>query len=183
MASPILSQPVVTLGCPTLGVIIVILVVQRWWTKGGMTKRGGKNDGGNTGWTELVPFVMALCLGMVAVLASGGWSALGVLTRLGLWGGNAAGYGYLVYVVGGSSPTVTRPHPVILTAGGYAIYAIWVATVVGRMVWSKKIARMQTWLGLFAGVFLGMSAGVAGVAAVPIASTVNILGAWFRGTL
>lgn len=177
-----LSQPLVTLGCPTLGTIIVALTVQRWWKKGG---GGGKKDDGGSGrsWKALVPFVFALCYGMVAVLASPGWSGLGVITRLGLWGGNGIGYAYLVWGIGGTSPTVTRAAPVILTAGGYAVFGIWTALVVGSHLWSKRLPRLQNIFGTLAGIFLGMSAGIAGVAAIPLGSALNLFGDWYSGAV
>lgn len=178
----ILAQPLVTLGCPTLGTIIVGLNLQRWWIKGSSGAAGKKGGGGGgRSWTVLLPFVLSLCYGMIAVLASPGWSAMGIITRLGLWGGNGIGYAYLVYGIGGGSPTVTRPDPVTLTDGGYCIFAIWTALVIGSHLWGRRLPRLQNIAGTFAGIFLGMAAGVAGVMAVPLASAVNMLGGWYSG--
>jgi len=181
----ILGNPGVTLGCVTLGTIIVAMTVQKWWKAGGGGggMKGPGSSGGQRDWKALVPFIIALCYGMVAILASPGISALGLVTKFGLWGGNQLGYGYLVWGIGGTSPNVTRVSPVVLTPGGYAILAIWTALVVGQHMWSRRLPRIQTTLGVIAGVFLGLSAGIAGVAAIPLASGVNVLGAWYTGTV
>jgi hypothetical protein len=171
----------VSLGGITLGTIIVVLVIQRWWKKGG-GGGGKKGDGGSSrDWKQLVPFVVALCFGILAVLAAGPISALGLITRLGLWGGDGIGRGYLIYGIGGTSPNVTRAAPVVLTPGGYAVYAIWAAVIVGQHLWSKRLPKLQTGLGILAGVLLGLSQGVAGTAAVPLASLVNLAGGWYSG--
>ncbi|MFD5058242.1 hypothetical protein [Streptomyces sp. NPDC058394] len=178
-----LGNTAVSLGGITLGTIIVVLVVQRWWKKGG--GGGGKkgDDGGSRDWKQLIPFTVALAYGILAVLAAGPISLLGLITRFGLWGGDGIGTLYLVYGVGGSSPDVTRAAPVVLTAGGYAVYAIWTAVVVGNYLWSRRLPRLQSLAGILAGILLGLSSGVAGTAAVPLASAVNVAGSWYAGVM
>lgn len=175
-----LGNPAVSLGGITLGTIIVIAVVFRWFKKSG---GGGKknDDGGSRDWKALVPFFAALSFGILAVLAAGPASALGLITRFGLWGGDGIGYAYLVWGIGGNSPDVTRATPVVLTDGGYAIFAIWAALMVFQFLWSKKLPKLQTAAGIFAGVLLGLSQGIAGMAAVPLASAVNAGGSWYAG--
>jgi len=177
-----LGSTAVSLGGITFGTIIVVLVILRWHKKGG---GGGKkgDDGGSRDWKQLIPFTIALSFGILAVLAAGPMSALGLITRFSLWGGDSIGTLYLVYGIGGSSPDVTRAAPVILSPGGYAVYAIWAAVMVGLYVWSKKLPRLQTILGVLAGVLLGLSQGVAGMAAVPLASAVNAAGSWYAGVM
>ncbi|MEE1735955.1 hypothetical protein PUR49_05425 [Streptomyces sp. BE147] len=175
-----LGSTAVSLGGITLGTIIVVLVGVRWYKKGG----GGKGeDGGGRDWKQLLPFTIALAFGILAVLAAGPASALGLITRLGLWGGDSIGTLYLVYGVGGTSPDVTRAAPVILTPGGNGIFAIWVAVMIALFIWSKKLPRLQTLLGILAGVLLGLSQGIAGMAAVPLASAVNAAGGWYAGVV
>lgn len=180
MDNALLTQPLVTLGCPTLGIVIVALTLQRWWMKGGGGKKGDDGGGGRS-WQPLLFFVLSISYGMIAVLASPGWSGLGIVTRLGLWSGNGLGYAYLVYGVGGQSPTVTRADPMVLTAGGYAVFALWTALIIGRHIWGKRLPRLQNIAGCVAGIFLGMAAGIAGVMAVPLASAVNLAGGWWTG--
>ncbi|MFD9764735.1 hypothetical protein ACFWZK_28970 [[Kitasatospora] papulosa] len=164
-----LGTPAVTLGGITLGTIIVVLVVLRWFKKGGRD------------WKQLVPFFVALCFGILAVLAAGPISALGLITRLSLWGGDGIGYAYLVWGIGGNSPNVTRATSVVLTDGGYAMFAIWTAVMIGLFLWSKKLPKLLTIAGIFAGILLGLSQGIAGMAAVPLASAVNAGGSWYAG--
>lgn len=179
-----LGNNAVSLGGITLGTIIVVLVVQRWWKKGG-GGGGGKKKGGDGGsnrdWKDLVPFAVALSFGILAVLAAGPISALGLVTRLGLWSGDGIGHAYLVWGIGGSSPNVTRAAPVVLTPGGYAVFAIWAAAHVGQWAWSRRLPRLQSAFGTLAGVLLGLSQGIAGTAAVPLASLVNLAGSWYSG--
>lgn len=130
-----------------------------------------------------MPFAVALCFGILAVLAAGPISALGLVTRLSLWGGNGIGYAYLVWGIGGNSPDVTRANAVVLTEGGYAVLAIWTAVMIGSFLWSKKLPKRQAALGILAGILLGLSQGIAGMAAVPLASAVNVAGAWYTGTV
>ncbi|MEU6342202.1 hypothetical protein ABZ883_14820 [Streptomyces sp. NPDC046977] len=179
--SDILTTPYVTLGAPTLGTIVLLLVHLRWWKKSG----GKKTDDGGGGRSvlALLPFWLSWCYGMIAVLASPGISVLGITTRAVLWSGNGLGYAYLVWGIGGDSPTATRAAPVVLTAGGYAVFAIWTAMVIGHHLWSKRIPRQMSLFGVLSGIFMGMAAGIAGVAAVPLASAINMGGAWYTGVM
>jgi hypothetical protein len=181
-----LGSPFVRLGGVCTGTIIVALVLQRFRMKHGKKGGKGKDDdggGGKGAWKELVPFFLALFYGLLAVLATSGVSALGFISQLGLWAGDNLGTLALVYGVGGTSPAVTRAQPVVLTPGGYAVYLIWTALVVGHHVWARRRPRIQSALGVVAGVCLGLSAGVAGIAAVPLGSIVNLLGAWYAGVV
>lgn len=177
----ILNTPYVTLGCPTLGTIILALVHQRWWKKSG----GKKHDdgGGGRSFLAVLPFWTAWCWGMVAILASPGVSILGLMSRATLWGGDGIGYAYLVWGIGGNSPTVTRANPIVLTDGGYAMFAIWTALVIGNHLWGKRMPRKLAIAGALSGVFMGMAAGIAGVAAVPLASGINFSGSWYTGIM
>jgi hypothetical protein len=183
----VLGNPVVDLGAVTVGTIIVALTVQRWWKTsgggGGPKGPGGPGGGGGRSWKALAPFFMSVSYGLVVILASPGISVLGTVSKLGLWGGNELGHAYLVWGIGGSDPNVSRVNPVVLTPGGYAILGIWTALVIGQHVWSRRLPRIQTSLGVAAGILLGLSAGIAGVAAIPLASGVNVLGAWYTGVV
>lgn len=176
-----LGNPAVSLGGITLGTIIVVLVLLRWHKKGGGGKKG--DDGGGRDWKQLIPFFVALAFGILAVLAAGPTSALGLITRAGLWGGDNLGYAYLVWGIGGNSPDVTRATAIILTPGGYAMFAIWTAVMIALFLWSKKLPKRQTALGILAGILLGLSQGIAGLAAVPLASAVNAAGGWYAGVV
>lgn len=175
-----LGSPAVSLGGITLGTIIVILVILRWYKKGG---GGGQKGGGSRDWKALIPFFGALSFGILAVLAAGPDSALGLITRFSLWGGDSIGYAYLVWGIGGDSPDVTRASTIVLTPGGYAVYAIWTAVMIALHLWSKKLPRLQSLAGILAGILLGLSQGIAGMAAVPLASAINVAGSWYTGVV
>jgi len=176
-----LGNPAVSLGGITLGTIILAMTVQRWWKKGSGGRGKGDDGSGSRDWKSLLPFVLALCFGILAVLAAGPASALGLITRFSLWSGDGIGTIYLVYGIGGNSPNVTRASQVVLTDGGYAMFAILTALMIGQHLWSKKLPKKQTLLGILAGILLGLSRGIAGIAAVPLASLVNVMGAWYAG--
>ncbi|MEE4546760.1 hypothetical protein V2S66_32950 [Streptomyces sp. V4-01] len=174
-----LGNPVVSLSCVTVGTIIIALVLQRWWHKSGGKK--GEDGAGGRKLSTLVPFALALCYGILVILASPSISVLGTIGKLGLWGGKGIGYAYLVWGIGGSSPDVARATPVVLSSGGYCVLGIWTALVIGHHVWSKRMPRLYSLCGTTAGMLIGTSAGVAGIAAVPLASAVNFLGSWYTG--
>lgn len=173
----LLANPGVTLGCVTVGTITLLLTVLRWWKKS--SAKG--EDGGGRKWGQLVPFVVALCYGMLVVLSATSTSLLGFIARAGLWSGNGIGHAYLVWGIGGTDHNITKTQPALLTAGGKAVLAIWTALQVAAQKWSKKQARLYTSLGVVSGFCLGLSAGVAGIAAIPLASAVNAAGAWYAG--
>lgn len=178
-----LGNPAVSLGGITLGTIIVILVLLRWHKKGGGGGKKSDDGGSSRDWKALIPFFIALCFGILAILAAGPVSALGLITRLSLWGGDGIGHAYLVWGIGGNSPDVTRATAVVLTDGGYAMFAIWTAVMIALFLWSKKLPKRQTALGILAGILLGLSQGIAGMAAVPLASAVNAAGGWYAGVV
>jgi hypothetical protein len=173
-----LANPGVTLGCVTLGTITLLLTLLRWWKK---SSTGKGEDGGGRKYSQLVPFVIALAYGMLVVLAATSTSLLGFIARAGLWGGKGIGHAYLVWGIGGTDHTITRSQLALLTPGGKAVLAIWTALQIASQKWSKKQARLYSTLGVISGFCLGLSAGVAGIAAIPLASSVNALGAWYSG--
>lgn len=178
--SRILENPGVTLGIVTCGTITLSVTLLRWWKKSGGK---GKTDDGGSGrrWGQLVPLAIAFCYGMLVVISSTSVSLLGFLSRLGLWGGQAIGHAYLVWGIGGTDAHITRGQPDLLTPGGKAILAIWTALQIAAHLWSKKQARLYGTLGVVSGFCLGMSAGIAGAAAIPLASAVNAAGQWYTG--
>jgi hypothetical protein len=175
----LLADPGVTLGCVTVGTITLLLTVLRWWKKSSSGK--GENGGGGRRWSQLVPFVIAFAYGMLVVLSANSVSVLGFISRAGLWSGQGIGHAYLVWGIGGSDPHVTRGQLDLLTPGGKCILAIWTALQIAAQKWSKKQTRLYATLGAISGFCLGLSAGLAGIAAIPLASAVNASGAWYTG--
>jgi hypothetical protein len=160
----------INLGGITLGVGIIVLFAMRWFMK--EKKRLG----------ALVPFVLALLYGMLAALAAlGSVSALGGVTWLALWAGNVAGYGALVWGIGGNAPDVTRAQQLVLTDGGYAIVLLLTLVLIGLLKWGPSHSKSKILLGCLAGVLIALSGNVAGVAAIPLGSGANFAGSGFTG--
>ncbi|UUS30846.1 MULTISPECIES: hypothetical protein [Streptomyces] len=160
----------INLGGVTLGVAIVLAFVMRWIMK---EKRR---------LAALVPFVLSLLYGMLAALAAlGSWSVLGATTWVALWAGNVAGYTGLVWGIGGTAPDVTRAQQIALTPGGYAIVALFTVALFALLWWGPQQHKGKLLFGALAGILVALSGTVAGIAAVPLGSGVNMAGAAFTG--
>ncbi|MFB7288998.1 hypothetical protein [Actinacidiphila glaucinigra] len=158
----------ITLGGVAVGAAIVVATAIRWWFK-------EKHKLGRT-----VPFLLSLCYGFIVILSAGsGLSALGLASWLVLWTGNAVGYAALVWGVGGDDYNVTRTQPVFITSGGHVIVLLLTVVLISLWLWAGKVPNWKIGLGITAGILLGLSGSLAGQAAVPLASAVNMLGAGF----
>jgi hypothetical protein len=83
----------------------------------------------------------------------------------------------LVWGVGGQAQdNISRGTAQVLTNGGHAVVLLLLFVL--AVLWRRARSVTPIWQGVLAGVFMGNVAGVAGAAAVPLASTVNLLGAW-----
>ncbi|RPE40249.1 hypothetical protein EDD90_3285 [Streptomyces sp. Ag109_O5-1] len=162
---------VINLGGVAVGVGIILMFLIRWWFR---EKRQ---------WAALVPFVLAHLYGLLAALATfTAWSLLGIVTWAAIWAANAAGYAGLVWGVGGNSPMVTRGHPIVLTNGGFVVVFLFTLVFFALWKWAPRISNGKLSAGAFSGVCLALSGSVAGIAAVPLGSGANMLGALFTGT-
>ncbi|MFD5266735.1 hypothetical protein [Streptomyces sp. NPDC058335] len=158
----------INLGGVALGVATVLVFLLRWWLK-------EKHR-----WAALVPFVLAHLYGMLAALAAlGSVSLLGAGTWVTLWAANVAGYASLVWGVGGTAPDVTRANQLVLTPGGYVIVLLLTAVMIALWKWAPSVSNGKLAAGSFSGVAVALSGNVAGVAAIPLGTSVNVLGAWF----
>lgn len=158
----------INLGGVALGVAVVLVFLVRWWFR---EKRH---------WSALVPFVLSHLYGMLAALAAlGSLSVLGAATWVSLWAANVAGYTALVWGVGGTAPNVTRAHQLALTPGGYVIVFLLTAVLFALWKWAPKVSNGKLAAGAFSGVALALSGTVAGIAAVPLGSSANMLGSLF----
>lgn len=158
----------INLGGVALGVAVVLVSLMRWWLK-------EKHR-----WAALVPFVLSHLYGMLAALAAlGSVSALGVAAWITLWAANVGGYTGLVWGVGGHDQDVTRAHQLALTSGGYVIVFLLTAVLIALWKWAPRVSNGKLAAGAFSGVAMALSGNVAGVAAVPLGSTVNLLGSLF----
>ncbi|MEU9865501.1 hypothetical protein AB0D99_31995 [Streptomyces sp. NPDC047971] len=160
---------VISLGGVTCGFAIIVGFAIHWWFRQGRS------------WLALVPFVFALLYGMLAALSAyNSVSALGVVTWLAIWAGNAAGFVGLVWGVGGEDRNVTRATPVVLESGGYVVLLLVTVAFVCLLLWAgKRVPRGKLLLGALSGALLALSGTIAGIAAVPLGSATNAAGAFF----
>jgi hypothetical protein len=165
-----LANPGVTSGCVTLGTIIVAAHLRPLVEE--EQRQVARTAPAAASW-RLLPFVVALAYGMLVVLSATSVSLLGFIGAPGLWGGKGIGHVYLVWGIGGTDQTMTRATPALLTPGGKAVLAIWTALMIASptVVQAHRPPLHHPRRGRR--VFLGLSAGVAGVAAVPLASFAN----------
>ena len=109
------------------------------------------------------------------VMCVGG--AVGLLTDFVLWGAGWLGDGALVWGVGADRQQAPQGVAAPLTQGGLFVAGLLV--VIGIAL----VRKGPTMRGLFSGICMGLSAGVASFVAVPLASAVNVLGAWNTGLI
>ncbi|MFD7978874.1 hypothetical protein [Streptomyces sp. NPDC059071] len=163
---------------PTTGAVLIGFVFLAWelstWFPGLKTIQ--TNLLGALG--GLMPFLLCWCVGALTVMVVGG--LVGWIGDTALWGLNAFGDGLLVYGVGAQTGTAPGSTSAPLTEGGLFMTAIVIAVFLARR---KKGATGSKWRGWGSGISLGLAAGVARYAAVPLASAVNISGAWLTGAL
>lgn len=162
----------INLGGVAVGCAIILVVLVRWWF-------AEKHQP-----TALVPFFLSLLYGMLASLAAiGSVSALGIAAWTAVWTANVSGYAALVWGVGGTAPDVTRSQQLVLTAGGYVIVLLLTALLFALWKWAPRVPNWKLFFGALAGAAVALSGNVAGVAAVPLGSSVNLLGAWFTAAV
>lgn len=127
---------------------------------------------------DLLPFVLCWCLGALTVMVVGG--LVGWIGDTALWGLNTFGDGLLVYGVGARSGTAPGSTAAPLTEGGLFMTGLAIAVFLARR---NRGAKGSKWRGWGSGIGLGLSAGVARYAAVPLASAVNAAGVWLTGAV
>lgn len=129
--------------------------------------------------SPLLPFVFSWCVGALLVMSAGG--LFGYAADWTLWGSNWLGDGALVYGIGGrAGDDVTRRGPQqALTNGGHLMVLLMVVGWAAARTRPRVVGMLP---GLLSGVLLGLSGGVLGKAAVPLASGVNWIGSVFATT-
>lgn len=163
---------------PTLGAVLLGFALLVWelfvWFPGLKTLQ--HNLVGAAG--DLLPFVLCWCVGALTVMVVGG--LVGWIGDTALWGLNTFGDGLLVYGVGAETGTAPGSTAAPLTQGGLFMTAL---VLTGFLARRKKGARGSKWRGWGSGIGLGLASGVARYAAVPLASAVNLSGAWLTGMI
>ena len=126
---------------------------------------------------SLGPFSFMWAVGALVAMVGGG--LVGWLTGWFIWGAGWLGDAALIWGVGGERQALQHSASQPLTVGGLAMTIIILAVAYIRIRknsvdWSRK-------RGIISGVTLGLTSGVAAVVAVPLASGVNLAGAWIPG--
>lgn len=159
-----------SLGGLTVGLGILTWVGYRWW----FTQR--KN------WKALIfPFIPLMCYGMLLILSTGG--ILGGAAGVTLWGSNLIGDITLEYGVGGGTPGVTRSVSLVLTNAGHMMVVLMTVALAAFWVFKKTVRRLDIVLPIVCGISLGLSSGIAGVAAMVLGPTVDTAGGIIAGVL
>lgn len=161
----------VSLGCVVIGMGLIILRVGQWWPGLKVLRKDALGQ-----LTALLPFVFAYCFGVVAIMSAGG--LLGWATDFVIWGGGWLGDAALIWGVGGQRENIGNAAVnQALTNGGHAMLLLLCFVVIVVRKRSERL-RTETNYGVPAGILTGMSKGVAGALAVPLASAVNFSGSW-----
>lgn len=163
---------------PTLGAVLIGFAFIVWeigdWFPGVKALRG--NAVAHLG--GLLPFLISWCVGALTVMVIGG--LVGWAGDTALWGLNTFGDGLLVYGVGAQTGTAPGSAAAPLTQGGLFITAL---VIIGFLARRNRGAKASKWRGWGAGIGLGLSAGIARYAAIPLVSGVNLAGAWLTGII
>ncbi|MGV9281646.1 hypothetical protein [Streptomyces sp. NPDC003730] len=165
----------VTYGGVTVGLMLLAHQLFTWWPgRKALMKDPARQA------AELLPFLLSWSYGALTTLGVGGLIGTASSAVLGLsnWLGDAA----LVWGVGGSAGELAARGTFLpLTGPGVAIVLILTVAVVVTAKKSKHGDTIKR--GTWCGITLGTSAGVAGFAAVPLATAANWLGGTVYGAL
>lgn len=165
----------VTFGGVTVGLCLLAHHLFTWWPgRKPLIKDPAKHA------AELLPFLLSWSYGCLTTLGVGGLIGTASSAVLGLsnWLGDVA----LVWGVGGSGGQLAARGTFLpLTGPGVAIVLILTVAVVVTAKKSKHGSDIKR--GAWCGITLGTSAGVAGFAAVPLATAANWLGGTVYGAL
>lgn len=165
----------VTIGGVTVGLMILAWFLTTWWPGLKPLRKDAVRHAAG-----LLPFLLAWAYGALTVLGIGG--LIGWASRTAVWITSWLGDVALVWGVGADAGqraggTVYLP----LTQTGGALVLILTVIVVVASKKSKHGRAISS--GAWCGATLGTSAGIAGFAAVPLASAANWLGGTVYGVL
>lgn len=164
-----------TLGGVTVGLAILIRHLVDWWPGAKALQKDPARQA-----ARLAPFLIAWCYGVLGVLTVGG--LVGFFFDFALWATNWLGDVALVWGVGGPVGTPSRTSTYLpLTPTGNAIVLLLTVGILSarkKSAWRSDINR-----GIWCGLGLGTSAGVAGFAAVPLAQAANWAGMTLYGVI
>lgn len=164
----------ITYGTLVIGLLALAAELADWYPGWKALRKAPARHAG-----ALAPFAFMWAVGALMSMCAGG--IVGWATDWFVWGAGWLGDGAMIYGVGGQREAVAQGLSQPLTNGGLAMTLIVLTVAVirirkagGGLGWSHK-------RGIVSGATLGLSAGVAAVVAVPLASAVNLAGAWIPG--
>lgn len=163
---------IVTIGGVTVGLVILGYTLVTWWPG---TKALRKDPAGSA--AALLPFLVAWAYGCLTILGVGG--LIGWIADTTLWITSWLGDVALVWGVGGQAGqhgSAVAYLPLTQTGGAIVLILTAVILAVGKRKKTPADVRRDLKAGAWCGICLGTSAGVAGFAAVPLATAVNWLG-------
>jgi len=165
----------VTMGGVTIGICILVATLVRWWPGLKPLKKYPLRH-----LKALSPFLASCAYGCLTILGVGG--IIGWLAKAARWITNWLGDAALVWGVGGNAQDHASAAAYIpLTYQGGGIVLILTAVIIVAMKKSNYGNDMK--MGVWCGICLGTSAGVAGFAAVPLATAANWIGGLAYGNV
>ncbi|MFJ9536620.1 hypothetical protein ACIRPX_05115 [Streptomyces sp. NPDC101225] len=167
----------VTFGGVAIGLCLLLHQAVTWWPgRKPLTKDPIKHL------SRLLPWLASWCYGALTTLGVGGLVGLVSSSVLGIsnWLGDVA----LVWGVGGHSGQLAAAKTFVpLSAQGMAVVLILTVGFVAAVAKASGERSAVLKRGAWCGITLGTSAGVAGFAAVPLATAANWLGSQVFGVL
>lgn len=164
---------------PTVGGVVFgllfLFVELCFWYPGAKALMSGKRL---TLIGRLLPFVLSWCVGCLTIMVGSG--IIGWGGDVTLWAMNVAGDGALILGVGADTGSAPGLQAQPLTQGGLIVALF---AVIGFLIRMRFGSARSKALGYLSGVGMGLSAGVARYAAVPVASAANAAGLWLTGMI
>lgn len=156
-----------TRGGVAVGIVILVLYLIEWWPGWRALKKKPLPFVG-----KLLPFALAWLYGMLGILTTMGLIGLGFDSALWAanWLGDVAGW----VLAGAQTQQASRGVYAPLSGDGVWMVVIFTAVAYGfarKGPYQRDVRR-----GVLVGMCLGTSAGIAGLAAVPVASATNTAG-------
>ncbi|MFE5296418.1 hypothetical protein [Streptomyces sp. NPDC056632] len=165
-----------TLGGVTVGLAVLIKHLIDWYPgMKALRKDPARHAAG------LAPFLIAWCYGALGILTVGG--LIGWAFDAALWATNWLGDVALVWGVNGPIGTVSRGATYLPLTGTGNCVVLLLTVGIFAAIKKKEDWRVSLKRGIWCGLGLGTSAGVAGLAAVPLAQAANWLGATLYGAI
>lgn len=176
-----MSAHYVTAGSVLIGLLLVALRGITWYRKHG--RKGASAKGGEGGGKRklgpLGPFLWAMTLGTLSALATGG--ILGATASGVAASSNTFGDQLLSTIAGAKSPSVTRAGIHMLGSGGSVLLIILLFCCLAWFWMHGWRIRAEMIGGYIAGVTLGPTAGLAGLAGVLLSPIFNYGGNYITG--